>query len=389
MPLESPDPRLKVLFIVKPIRWSGADRVLLEVAAALDPERYRVIYGVITENRPEEEIPLPESASVIRFPMRSLNGTAWVGFFFRLCRALHRSDIQVVHVNSYHPSHYVRLAAWLLRVPVIVDHWHGIARFNRKRRAICRLLQRFTDLSFAVSEQVRDYIVAQCGLNPARFRVLYNCLDCDHYDRPQPAAQVRRELGLPGDLPLVGLVARLDHRAKGHQELFGALALLRERQPFRALIVGGGRRQAEMAQLVTELGIDHLVHFLGNRTDVPRLLAAMDLFVLPSHSEGVSLAVLEAMAAGLPVIVSRVGGLPEIVHDGDTGLLIPPRDVQALAAALKRLLADPDWARSLGQRGRDYVREHFSRDRLRRDINAHYHELTRSLRGGGERAVAL
>ena len=101
----------------------------------------------------------------------------------------------------------------------------------------------------------------------------------------------------------------------------------------------------------------------------------MDVFVLPSYSEGVSLALLEAMAAGLPVIASRVGGLPEVVTDGENGLLVPPRDADALAAALTRLLADPSLARQLGENARGYVREHFSLERLGREINEIYEEL--------------
>jgi glycosyltransferase involved in cell wall biosynthesis len=174
---------------------------------------------------------------------------------------------------------------------------------------------------------------------------------------------------------VIGLVGRLDHWGKGHKELFTAMARIRERHPVHALIVGGGRRAAEMQQLAESLGLADAVHFLGPRRDVPDLLNAMDVFVLPSYSEGVSLALLEAMAAGLPVIATAVGGLPEVVTDGDNGLLIPPRDPDALAGALERLLADPAWARQLGAKARAHVREHFSLDRLGREINEIYKEL--------------
>ena len=148
----------------------------------------------------------------------------------------------------------------------------------------------------------------------------------------------------------MGLVARLDHWGKGHQELFSALAGLKDRYPLEALIIGGGRREAELRQLAAELGLGPRVNFLGQRRDIPDLLAAMDILVLPSYSEGVSLALLEAMAAGLPVIATAVGGLPEVVTDEVNGLLIPPRDAEALARALDRLLADPDFARRLGSK---------------------------------------
>ncbi len=130
-----------------------------------------------------------------------------------------------------------------------------------------------------------------------------------------------------------------------------------------------------MQQLADRLGLSELVHFLGHREDIPDLLGAMDIFVLPSHSEGVSLALLEAMAAGLPVIVSDVGGLPEVVRHGENGLVIPVKDPQALAQALEKLLADPTYAHSLGESARREVKAHYSLERLGRDINEIYQEL--------------
>jgi glycosyltransferase involved in cell wall biosynthesis len=186
---------------------------------------------------------------------------------------------------------------------------------------------------------------------------------------------VRRELGLADGTAAVGLVARLDHWGKGHKEFFTALASLKDRYPVQGLVIGGGRRETEMRQLAVEMGLEERVRFLGQRDDVPDLLAALDIFVLPSHSEGVSLALLEAMAAGLPVIASRVGGLPEVVTDGDTGLLIPPQDPEALAAALARLLDEPAWAKKLGENARRQVEENFSLERLGREINEIYGEL--------------
>jgi glycosyltransferase involved in cell wall biosynthesis len=369
-----PDDKINVLFIIKPLIWSGADRVLLDVAARLNPERYRVIYGLISGD-PKEEIALPENVPVFKFPMRNLNGIIWFKFFFMLCWAIYKHKIQIIHVNSYHPGNFGRLAAYLMGVPIIIDHWHGFLRFNRKRKIMCRFLSRFTDLSLAISWLVRDYVIKECGLNPDSFQVLYNCLDYHRYQSGRSKSQVRRELGLMLDLPVVGLVARLDHWGKGHRELFQAMALLRDRNPMQAIIIGGGKREAEMEDLVTTLNLSQFVHFLGYRDDIPDLLAAMDIFALPSYSEGVSLAMLEAMAAGLPVIVSHVGGLPEIVQSEETGILVPPKDPEALAAGLTRLLSDSAWAKSLGENARVYVEQNFSFERLEKDINACYDAL--------------
>ncbi len=372
--------KITVLFIIKPERGAGAEMVLVEAAARLNPDRFRVICGLLT---PDAEKIIPGHLPTVDFRMPGLNGWVWLRFFFKLCWVIYRRRVDLLHVNSYVPGNYARLAAALMQVPIVIDHWHGFTRFNAKRRLICRLLGRFTDLSLAVSRGVRDYLVSQAGLDPAKIRVVANGVDVAAIDAARPGKAVRRELGLPESSPVIGLVGRLDHWGKGHKELFEAMAPLMERHPVHALIVGGGRRMDEVKALAASLGLAGEVHFLGPRRDVPDLLNAMDIFVLPSFSEGVSLALLEAMAAGLPVIATAVGGTPEVVTDSENGLLIPPRDAAALAAALERLLADPAWARQLGENARVHVREHFSLDRLGREINAIYEELVEKKFGGG------
>jgi len=372
--------KITVLFIIKPERGAGAEMVLVEAAARLNPDRFQVICGLLT---PDAGKVIPAHLPTMDFRMPGLNGWVWLRFFFQLCWVIYRRRVDLVHVNSYVPGNYARLAAALMQVPIVIDHWHGFTRFNVKRRLICRLLGRFTDLSLAVSRGVRDYLVSQGGLDPAKVRVVANGVDVAAIDSARPGPLVRRELGLPESSPVIGLVGRLDHWGKGHKELFEAMAILKERHPVHALIVGGGRRIDEIKALAASLGLAGEVHFLGTRRDVPDLLNAMDIFVLPSYSEGVSLALLEAMAAGLPVIATAVGGLPEVVTDGENGLLIPPRDAEALATALARLLEASDFAKKLGQNARKHVREHFSLDRLGREINEIYEELVEKKFGGG------
>ena len=346
----------------------------------LNPDRFQVICGLLT---PDVDRIIPPGLATLDFRMPGLNGWVWLRFFFRLCWVIYRRRVDLIHVNSYVPGNYARLAAALMQVPIIIDHWHGFTRFSGKRRLICRFLGRFTDLSLAVSQGVKDYLLQEIGLDPAKIRVAPNGVDVAALDAARPGDAVRRDLGLPEGLAVIGLVGRLDHWGKGHKELFTAMAQLRERHPVHALIVGGGRRKDEVRALAAGLGLADAVHFLGQRQDVPDLLNAMDIFVLPSYSEGVSLALLEAMAAGLPVIATAVGGLPEVVTDGETGLLIPPRDAAALARALARLLDDPDGAKALGDRARQHVRAHYSLDRLGREINEIYEELVEEKFGGG------
>jgi len=365
-----------VLFILNPERGAGSGMGLLEVAKCLDRNRYEVILGLL-KNVPYEEAIVPPDFKKIQFSLPDLRGVFMLRFFIRLLLALWRNDIHILHVNSYGIGNWARLAAVLMRVPIIVDHWRGLQRINPKRRLICQVLGRFTDISLTISRSVRNHIAEQCRLPLEQFKINYVGIDCSRYQCGRPKDFVRRELGLPLDKPVVGIVARLDHWGKGHQELFPALAKVRRQYPVHALVVGGGRKQEEVQKKAVEMGLGDIVHFVGIRHDIPDMLAAMDIFTIPSHSEGLCRALLEAMAAGLPVIASKVGGMVEVVQHEENGLLIPPRDPEALAQALLRLLADPDWAKTLGQKAQAHVRKYFSLDRMSREINEVYDELVR------------
>jgi glycosyltransferase involved in cell wall biosynthesis len=380
MPSQSQAPkppvRLNVLAIINPERTSGADMMLLDAIRRVNPDHFQVILGLLT-TRAQAGALLPPHLPVIEFTMRQLNGLAWLRFFFCLCWHLCWQRIHLMHVNSYVPGNYARLAAWLMRVPIIIDYWHGFSRFNRKRRFLCRRLDRFTDISLAVSQGVRQHLLQHLQLAPEKVRVLYNGIDLPYLRNHRPRTEMRASLGFKDGEIVVGIVSRLDHWAKGHAELFQALARVRNLYPVRCLVIGGGRRQPEMEAMVQELCLTPAVTFLGHRGDIPDLLAALDIFALPSHSEGVSRSLLEAMAVGLPVVVSDAGGSPEVVQSEVNGLLVPVKDVPALTQALNRLLADPEWAKKLGQAAAQRVADHFSLDRLGQEFNELYQELAR------------
>lgn len=368
--------KINVMAVLNPVRTSGADMMLLDAVRRLDPIRFRVTLGLLTTPAPSLKL-LTGPLSVIEFRLPGLNGLVWLRFFFALAWHLWRRRIQILHVNSYVPGNYARLAAWLVGVPIVIDHWHGFTRFNRKRRFICRFLDRITTVSLTVSTGVKQHLLQHLQLAPEKVRVLYNGIDLARCQPHRTRQEMRAALGLPAETPVLAIVSRLDHWGKGHRELFAAMVLIRAHQPVHCLVIGGGRRQDEMAGLVRDLGLTDAVTFVGQREDVPDLLAAADIFVLPSHSEGVSRSLLEAMAMGLPVVVSQAGGSPEVVQDGVNGLLIPVKDPAALAQAVLRLLAQPGWARQLGQAAAQDVAAHFSLDRLGQELNNLYGQLVK------------
>lgn len=364
--------RRRVMVIINPEPTSGADMMLLDAVRTLDPRQFQVIVGLLTAVPGARDL-IPPAWPVVEFRLPGLNGLVWLRFLVQVLWHLRRHRIQVLHVNSYVPGNYARLAAWLAGVPVIIDHWHGFTRFNRKRRFICRLLDRVTAVSLTVSAGVKAHLLRELRLAPEKIYVLYNGIDLGRCQPQRSRQEMRQELGLPATLPVLAIVSRLDHWGKGHRELFQALAELQG--PVHCLVIGGGRRQPDMAALVQELSLAPRVSFLGERKDVPDLLGAVDIFVLPSHSEGISRSLLEAMAVGLPVVVSTAGGSPEVVEHEKTGLLVPVRDSAALAQALRRLLADPAWARQLGQAAARQVANRFSLDRVGQELTTLYQAL--------------
>lgn len=274
---------------------------------------------------------------------------------------LRRERVDVIHAHNQAAAFYGGLAGLFCRRPMIVTR-HG-ASFGRdaSHLRLGRLAARLAQRVVCVGEEARQVARRVDRVPEARLRLIYNGVDTALY-RPDPVARAaaRSELGLALTEPVLISVGRLSAE-KDHHTLLTALALLGQRgTPPRLLVVGGGPERQALERAAAELGLGAAVLWLGERQDVPRLLAACDAFALSSLSEGVSIAVLEAMAAGLPVAATMVGGNPELVEQGRGGLLVPPGDPAALAAALGRLLEDPARARAMGQAARARVEERFS-----------------------------
>ncbi|HEU4333725.1 MAG TPA: glycosyltransferase family 4 protein [Candidatus Eisenbacteria bacterium] len=235
----------------------------------------------------------------------------------------------------------------------------------------------------AISEGVKEAL-ARSGVEPSRVRVVPSGIDLEPFEAPVDRAALRARLGIAaGEILALQVAALAPH--KSQSDLLRAAAIAGARVPaLRVWIAGEGPLRATLEGEQRALGLGTSVRFLGFREDVNDLLAAADLFVVSSYLEGMGTSTLDAMAAGLPVVATRVGGIPEIVADGETGLLVPPRDPEALAGAIARLAEEPELRRRLAEGGRGRVRE-FSADRTEGRMNALYAELLqgRAARGAG------
>ncbi|MBN2492760.1 MAG: glycosyltransferase [Planctomycetes bacterium] len=282
---------------------------------------------------------------------------------FRLARLLGRIEADLVHAHNDTALFYGGLAAFLAgRALVYTEHdrhFPGRAGVRLANFALAASARRVV----AVSEEIRRQLLRHERIGGARVRVVPNGVDLD---RPDPAAvqRLRAEWGVAGDALAVGVVAGLKP-VKNHALLIDAAADLVARHPGLVLVFAGdGPLRADLEAHARGAGLGNRLRLLGFRSDLARIYAALDVVVLPSHSEGMPLAALEAMAAARPVVASEVGGLPEVVVDGETGLLFPPGDRRALVEALGALLADPGRRRRLGLNGRRRYEERFTLARM-------------------------
>ncbi|HEX8200995.1 MAG TPA: glycosyltransferase [Isosphaeraceae bacterium] len=301
----------------------------------------------------------------------------------RLGGLLRREGVGLVHAHQYTPFFYAAAARLGAARPPIAFTEHGrtFPDYRRPKRVVAnRLLLRWRDRVVGVGHDVRRALVEHEGIPPGRVEVIYNGIDMAPIapaDDPEARDRARRELGVgPEDFVAIQ-VARLDP-VKDHPLALRALARVVARRPEARLVVVGEGPEAETIRgEVRRLGLDGAVRLLGLRGDVPALLAGANLGLLTSRSEGIPLTVIEAMAAGLPVLATRVGGLGEVVADGQTGLLVPPGDDGALADAWLRLADDPDLRRQMGAQGRRRAVADFSEGRMVEGYRRLYQEMLR------------
>ena len=339
----SPPRRRKLLFFIWALEVGGAERFLVRLVPRIPRDRFDV--AVICLTRKGVWAGELEARGI---EVRSLDKRVGLdlGILFRLMGLLRREQPDLVNTHLWTADVWARLAAILAGVPRIVVTEQNVDLWKRwYHRWIDRLLFLWTDRVVCVSVQVRAFY-RRLGVPDAKLHVIPNAIDLAPFDTPHPPPQ--------DAAPFVFTCAARLHPQKAHGVLLDAVALLvggGERH-FKVRLAGEGPLGPELAARVRTAGLDPWVEFLGVRQDVPELFRASDAFVLPSLYEGLPLAVLEAMAAWLPVVATRVGGIPDLIEDGTHGLLVPPGDACALADAMGRLLRDRSAARAMGAAAR-------------------------------------
>jgi glycosyltransferase involved in cell wall biosynthesis len=360
-----------VLHLTETWNTGGAENVFISLVDNLDKTRYKSVVCLLRDGwlktqldrRGVETLVLPQHQS-FDFP--------WL---YQLIKLLRRRSIDVMHTHEFAMNVYGSLLSRITGIPIVTTV-HGKNYYCEKLRR--RLGYRFAarqSIMVAVSDDLKRFLTESVRIRSEYVRVVPNGIDLNRYAINDVDNTVRKELGINAGRPVIGTVGNL-FAVKGQIYLVKACQIVANTIPdFVLLVAGEGEELAVLREEARNLGIQENVKFLGFREDVPSLLQAIDVFVLPSLSEGLPLSVLEALALQKPVVASDVGGIPEVVEDGITGFLVPPKNPEALADKILLLLRNPQLAADFGKEGRKKVEEAFSLEHMIQEYQSLYEEL--------------
>jgi sugar transferase (PEP-CTERM/EpsH1 system associated) len=304
---------------------------------------------------------------------------------YRLSKRFRDSGIDIVHSHNWGTFLYADVAARLANVPVMIHGEHG--RDTReheegwKRSVIWNALKGNVHKFVAVSENIAEDLVSLMRVPPEKIVVIPNGVDTEIFRPDRDGGVARKNMGIGGDRKIIGTVGWF-REVKDHETLIRAFSRVKARAPEAFLLIIGESTDPErtrtLRKLASDLGVADFILFLGGRADVPELLAAIDVYVNSSIYEGMSNTILEAMAAGKPVVATRVGGTPKIVEDGTTGILVPPKDEIALSEEILTLFRDRETAMRMGESGRKRIERLHSMEYM---VLANQDVYLKSLRG--------
>jgi sugar transferase (PEP-CTERM/EpsH1 system associated) len=366
-----------VMHVLYRLQEGGTEYGVIKVVNGLDPA---LVTSSICSTTPATAVKslLRPGVSLYECRRRDGNDPNLVWQLFRLFRRV-RPD--VVHTHAWGTLCEGMIAARLARVPVVIHGEHGTLQLKPRQARVQRWAWRRAGHLLSVSSRLADRMAERVGVPRDHVTVIRNGVDLSRF-ATAPRDQARRALGLPPDALVLGAVGRLVE-VKNHALLIDAAAQLAASGVVCSIVIAGdGPLRADLEGRISALGLSDRVRLLGHRSDVEQVFAALDVFVLPSRSEGMSNTILEAMAAGLPVVATNVGGADELVVDGETGLLVHEGSVPALTTALRDLAADASRRTAMGRAGRLRIERQFSLKTMIREYERFY------LRASVERRTA-
>lgn len=380
LPMEHP---IAVLHLRDTDEIGGPGKTILETSRVIDPMRFRLHVAVFATRAESGNTPFVAAAREAGLPVHVIRGFNQYDprLVTRLVGLVRRLGIGILHAHEVKSDVIACLTSSICSVPIVTTLHGWIGNSARQRLLIAldqRIARRF-DRVIVVSSPLRAAAVA-AGVSEDRLRLLHNAIAIEKYARGvRPSGLLAARVG-PLHPPVVVSIGRLSVE-KGHVDLVDAVAQLASSGcPCSAVIVGEGPERPALERRISELGLEHRVHLPGYIEDARRVLSDADLLVLPSHSEGLPNAALEALAMAVPVLATRVGGTPEVIVDGETGCLVPPGDPRALAAGIRSFVESPARWQEMAVRGRVTVASKFSLENRTRQLERLYEEVARRSR---------
>ncbi len=368
VPDATADQRVRLLKFVAAFGSGGTERQFTNLALGLDRTRFDLQFGCLRSwGQLKDEIDAADIA-VAEYPIRSFYQPASYVQQLRFARDLRRAGVHIVHAYNFYANVFAVPAARLAGVPVVIASIRDMGVYlDAAQRHVQRMACQLADRILVNADAVKRWLVSD-GYDEDKIVVIGNGIDLRQFSVTMPQADLRGDLGMAPGTPVVLLVSRLVPR-KGVEHFLDAAARIVPQMPHVRFVIVGGQGpdttyRAAMERYAARVGVARHVVFTGPRRDIPSLMAQATVSVLPSLSEGLSNVLLESMAVGAPVVATRVGGVPEVIEDGVSGLLVPPGHPVALAGAIRRVLEQPGLAARLGATGQQLVLARFSLDRM-------------------------
>lgn len=367
---------MKILHLISSSGLLGAERVLLELAEHSKRAGLKVTIGVFNNSQnPNFDLAKYAKGKDFDIQIFPCNGRFDKKTIRMIKDHMDQAGIQILHSHNYKSNFYARRTLSNNNIRWIVTN-HG-RRFGPKLmlyNLLDGLMVRRADRVIAVSKEIAKRM-KRARIDSKKICLIENGVNLERFQKKIASESIKESLGIKKDVPVVATVGALTEE-KGHLYLLKGIPKVVQRFPEAIfLFIGDGRERPNLEKTTSSLGIKNSVIFAGMRNDVPGLLSILDVFVLPSLNEGLPMALLEAQAARIPVVATRVGAMPDVVEDRVTGILVSPKDPQAIAEAIIMILSDKKLASGIAQRGFERVRDNFSSEKMGDKYIAIYKEL--------------
>ena len=376
--MDKKNSKIKIFYIVNTLGYGGVEKYVVDIINNINTQHFYPIIVCLKKVGPLKD-KIKNRLTIYELNKKEGNSPFLP---FRLAKLIKKEGVDIIHSNNWGTFVESVIAKWISRAPVVIHAQHGLemndseatSKLKRYKRNIIRhVFSYLTDTIAVVSCATQEFVTDGWKAPKEKVKLIYNGVDLNVFNNLLVLKDTKySELSISKNDLIIGSVGRL-MRVKNYPCLIRAFKILsQEFNHVKLLLIGEGPDMLEIKSLIEKLDLTNKIKLLGNRNDIRDILTVMDIFVLPSISEGISLSILEAMASHVPVVTTNVGGNPEIIENGKNGILVGPDNADELANAIRTLIVNPDKRKELGNSGRKIVEEKFALDRMVEDYESLY-----------------